>query len=73
MKSCMQMPITPSTAIAKPTSRGGMPRPPVNTKGRWRGVDGGATGVERKTYHRLLKVPRWVAMRLWAMSVQITL
>jgi hypothetical protein len=50
-----------------------MPSPPVKMNGNFLVVEGGATGVDRKTYQRLLKVPRCVASRLWATSVHITL
>lgn len=79
MKSCIKIPMTPRMAIANPTSRGGIPRPPVKMNGSFCLNDGGygcagsETGVERKTNQRLLKVPRWVAMRVCATKVQITL
>jgi len=62
----MRIPITPKSAIARPTERGGMPRPPVKRKGG-RGLksggsseaedEGSYTGVERKTNQRELNVP----------------
>lgn len=76
----MHIPMNPRIAMAIPTLRGGMPRPPVKWNGRCVGfgwavlVDGvGETGVERNTNQRLLKVPRWVAIIEWAIRVHITL
>lgn len=79
MNSCIEIPIIPRIAIAKPTSLGGIPSPPVKTKGNFWCMEGGLgcfgseTGVERKTNQRLLNVPRWVAISVWATRVQITL
>ena len=74
------MPIMPSTAMAKPTLRGGMPKPPVNLKGgdccMWlggRGFLGSKRGVDRWMNHRLLKVPICRARIPWQRSVQSTL
>ena len=58
------MPIAPKIAIAKPTVRGGIPRPPVKAKGRdcevcegGIGAAGSKRGVERNMYQRFEKVP----------------
>lgn len=73
------MPITPRTAIAKPTLRGGMPSPPVKLKGRdcwvWEGGNGllgSKRGAERWMNQRLLKVPMWRARIEWQRRVQRT-
>lgn len=70
----------PRVAMAKPTERGGMPRPPVKAKGRdclvWEGGDGEEglkRGVERWMNQRLLKVPTCMARRKWQRRVKKTL
>ena len=74
------MPMRPRTAMANPTLRGGIPRPPVKPKGRncrvWEGGDGfcgSNRGAERWMNQRLLKVPRWRAKIEWQRRVQRTL
>ena len=71
--------MTPRTAMANPTLRGGMPRPPVKSKGRdcrvWEGgngFSGSKRGAERWMNQRLLKVPRWRARIEWQRRVQRT-
>ena len=56
--------MTPRTAMAKPTLRGGIPSPPVKPNGRdcrvWdggEGFPGSKRGAERWMNQRLLKVP----------------
>ena len=77
-KSCMEMPIAPSIDMANPMCRGGMPSPPVKTKGRrclksgGLGCFGSATGVDKNTNQRLLKVPRCKEISQYASNVNVT-
>lgn len=58
--------------MANPTSRGNMPRPPLNLKGGRRSSEL-PTGLLRKIAHRFENVPRWPLMIKWDNIVQTTL
>ena len=64
--------MAPRSDMAKPTSRGSMPRPPLKKMGGCCLV-ASPTGVLRKIAHRLEKVPRCPAMTKCDNNVQTTL